>query len=233
MKLNNKNFSYLFSLFVLAQVLFACKQQDEMFRQYVQENGIVYPAKANKAIAMTGLMSVNIKWENTTRTVTSARIWWNNYEDSVIVNITPEIDTVRQNIELPEGIYTFIIRTFDKDENISVPVEVVGKSIGERFISDFFNRQILNYGSYGGANLTINWDEADVVKGAVYCELFYKDINNIEKTIRIPVTETITVIEDYKPDTPFKYCTFYKPEPKNPLLIFSTPYEEFEVQLSS
>ena len=230
MKRNNINFTYLFILFALVQVLFACKEQDEMFRQYVQENGIVYPAKADKAKAMSDLGSVNISWANSTHNVTSARIWWNNYGDSVIVNILPETDTVRQSIQLPEGIYSFIIRTFDKNGNASVSVEVIGKSIGDKYISNFFNRPIIHYESKGGPNLTVQWDEADVSKGAVYCELFYKDINNLEKTIRIPVTETITVIEDHKPGTPFKYCTFYKPEPENPL-VFPTPYQEFEVEV--
>ncbi|MDR3267607.1 MAG: hypothetical protein LBT83_00885 [Tannerella sp.] len=222
MKYNSIN---LGCLLILAMTFFACKEQDEMYRQYVTEGGKVYPCKAENAIANPGMGRVDISWPNTTRTVTAACIYWNNSQDSVWINISAQTDTVRQSIELPEGIYSFIIKTFDKNGNVSVPVEVIGRSIGDKYLSGFLNRLTANYKTKGGAQLSIDWEKADASNGALYCDVVYTATDNSEKTLRVLAFEMITEITDHKPGTALKYNTTYQPDPQDPLIV-TTPYKD-------
>jgi hypothetical protein len=210
----------------LSLAFFACKQQDEMYSQYVVEGGRVYPHKAENATVAPGIGRVEISWPNTTRTVTSACIYWNTGRDtSVCVDVTAQTDTVRRNIELPEGLYSFTIKTFDKDGNVSVPVEIIGRSMGDNYLSGFLNRMTTGYKTRGGAHLVIEWDAADLSRGALYCDVVYTATDNSEKTVRAPAGESATEIEDHKPGSAFKYNTTYRPDPQYPLEI-TTGYRE-------
>lgn len=223
-------FKLLVHTFMLALALFACREQDEMFRQYVTEGGIVYPCKAMEPNAFPGIGRVDLSWLNPTSTVTAACIWWNNYEDSVLVNVSAQMDTIRQSVTLPEGIYSFIIRTFDKDGNQSVPVEVIGRSIGDKYLSTFFVRPTIGYKTKGGGNLTIEWDDIEMDKGPLYSEVVYTATDGSEKTIQAPASDKTTVIDDYKLDAGFRYTTFYQPDPQNPLVV-NPPYREVTAAL--
>jgi hypothetical protein len=139
------------------------------------------------------------------------------------VEVTAEMDIVRKSIVLPEGIYSFIIRTFDKDGNISVPVEVIGRSIGDKYISGFLNRMAANYKTKGGSHLGIDWEDAD--NGTLYCEVVYTATDNTEKTVRALAADKTTEITDHKPETAFKYNTVYQPDPQDPLKI-TLPYKD-------
>ena len=203
---------------------YGCMEQDEMYRQYVPDGGIIYPCKAENAFTKPGIGRVYISWLNTTSTVTRAGIWWNDNADSTFVeNITAAMDTVTVSVEVPEGIYSFFIKTYDKHGNVSVPVEVIGRSIGSNYMSGFYHRTINGYRTKGANNLIISWDDADDSKGALTNEIIYTASDNTEKTLLISVSEKVTEIDDYKAGTEFKYNTSYQPDPEEDLII-STDY---------
>ncbi|MDR1668009.1 MAG: hypothetical protein LBS03_10050 [Bacteroidales bacterium] len=220
-----RNIVNLLIMLVMVQMFFSCRGQDEIYREYVTEGGIVYPGKP-VAVAKNRIGAVEIVWPNNDVTITEARIWWNNYADSVVVPVTADMDTVRKRIEMPvEGVYSFFIRTYDRYGNVSIVVEVIGRSIGDKYMENFFNRMTTGYKTSGGNNLQIEWDVADTEAGAVYCNLFYTAANGTEKTIRVPAAETATVLDDWKPGTSLRYNTVYKPDPENPIEI-ATSFRE-------
>lgn len=219
-----KNRGRVFLLLALMLVSFGCKDQDEMYKQYVTTGGITYPCKAENATAKPGIGKVYISWPNTTATVTKAGIWWNNYGDSIMVDIAAGTDTVSVSIDIKEGIYSFFIKTFDKNGNVSIPVEVIGRSIGDKYLSGFHNRSISGYKTKGLNSLIIGWDDADASKGALHNEIIYTATDNTEKLIRIPVSEKSTEINDHKAGTAFKYNTVYQPDPEEELIV-ATSYK--------
>lgn len=224
MRYRTKGCEYIFILIALMILFFECKDQDDLYGQYVTPGGIVYPNKADKATAKSGIGKVYIQWPNTTSTVTRAGIWWNNYNDSVIINILPGTDTVFVSLDVDEGIYSFFIKTFDKNNNVSVPVEVIGRSIGDKYMSEFHNRSITGYQTKGLNSLIIEWDDADVSKGALYSEVVYTAMDNIEKIHQVPTDEKVTEINDCKPGMSFKYNTTFQPDPEDDLIV-STEYK--------
>ena len=190
---------------------YGCKKQDDLCKQYVVEGGLAYPGKASNVKARSGRESVEISWLNIDPMVTSAKIFWNNYEDSVVVNIPAETDMVVQVIELPEGEYSFFIFTYDAKGNVSVPVEVFGRSIGDKYINSLRSRDITGIKTTGGRNLTIEWDKAGE---SPYLNLVYTATGNVEKTIQVKASEQVTTISDYLFGNSFRYSTVYKPDPQ-------------------
>lgn len=224
MRYRTKNSVCFFMLITLMIFFIGCKDQDELYRQYVTTGGIVYPSKAENATTKPGIDKVYIYWMNTTNTVTKAGIWWNNYNDSLMVNIPAGTDTVSVSVDVPEGIYSFFIKTFDKDNNVSIPVEVIGRSIGDKYLSGFHNRSVTGYRTKGLNSLIIEWDLPDYSRGVLYSEIVYMSMDNTEKTFRVLADENTTEISDYKAGTTFKYSTIYQPDPEEELTV-STVYK--------
>ena len=111
----------------------SCKRADSLYEEYLVPNGRSYPAKALNAEAYSGKERVVISWLNgTDPKIVKARISWNNYTAWEEIDITPSMNVIRKEINpLAENIYSFIIRTYDGEGNISVPVEVIGAVYGE------------------------------------------------------------------------------------------------------
>ena len=221
--IRNKN--YLFVLAIAAALFAGCKEQDELFRKYTVEDGKTYPGKASDVKVYSGKERVQICWDNTDPTVTHAFIFWNNYQDSLLVNIPEGTEKIEQWVNVPEGQYSFYIKTYDAKGNVSVPAEVFGRSIGSNYISSLTPRGIDFVTSTGGTNLTVQWFEAD--EEALYTDLIYTAVTeagNVEKTIRIDPSEPVTVIDDYLLSRTFRYNTVYKPN-KQTLDDFPTDFK--------
>jgi hypothetical protein len=212
-------------LLILVLAFFACKEQDIEYRQYVTENGRVYPGKAEGATASSGVGQVYISWPNTTRSVTEARIYWNNRLDSVRVNISAQTDTVRQTVDVPEGTYSFTIRTFDKNGNVSVPVEVIGRSYGDTYRSTLRNRTVSEI-TKEGADANISWLAAG--EDLVFTEVRYTDVNGEVKTIRVLPEESSVVCTSPKATAIlFEHRSLYLPP--NLIDTFYMEWEQVEI----
>src|SRR5688500_3937436 len=91
-------------VFLLLEVFTACEPIDSEYEKYVVPGGIIYTGKASSPMVHVGRNRVKISWlRGTDPTVTKARIFWNNYSDSVEVTIPPTGNIISKVIEgLPE-----------------------------------------------------------------------------------------------------------------------------------
>ena len=208
----------------------ACKKQDSIYEEYIVPNGLSYPAKAMDAIARPGKERIEISWKNgNDPKVVKARISWNNETEGVEVNVSPGVDSISRMIEpLEENTYSFMIRTYDADGNVSIPVEVIGEVYGELYENSLVNRPMKNaLFDADESCLYIEWSDADPTEIGI--DLDYTDINGDSRTLRIDNTETTSVIPDFKVGEPAFCTTLYKPD-SMAIDIFNTttvrvPYE--------
>lgn len=188
----------------------ACKEQDMMFREYTVDGGITYPAKAKDVEVYAGKERVQICWMNIDPTVTYAKIFWNNYQDSLLVDIPKGTDEVVQTVNVPEGEYSFIIITYDDKENMSIPVEIFGSSYGAMYEQSLVNRFLQSVEYTDDDELLLDWEDAR--EGEIGVQLEYVDVEGRSQTLLIPATETQTVIPDVLVSEPLYYTTMYKPD---------------------
>lgn len=209
-----KIYFYLNVLLVTLMLITACKEMDSTYLEFVVPGGKVYPGKAVMPTVNPGKNRIRISWlRGTDPSVNKARIFWNNYMDSVEVAITPAEDTVRVIIDnLPEEFYSFFIVTYDKAGNASVPVEVLGSVYGENYETRLLNRPvILAYLNMQG-NVFIQWGNADLSNGAFAQDIIYTNVAGETITKRSDIKESSSELLGFKLGTSFKYRTVFLPD---------------------
>lgn len=206
---------------------FSCQKMDDNYKEYVVPDGIIYPGKATSPFVAAGEKRVRVSWlRSVDPKVEKARIYWNNYTDSVALDITHDMDTIRYLIDnLEENTYTFIIKTFDAKGNVSIPVEVSGRAYGPIYQAGLFNRNIVEEIVSEDDGWGITWEKGDIDKGATFTELSFNDSKGENKTVITPIEDMGTVVTDFKGGE-YKYRTGYLPE-KGAIDVF---YSEYSVR---
>ncbi len=193
----------------------ACKDMDSSYKEYiVPNNGRTYPGKATNPVTYSGFNKAKITWlRGTDANVVKARIFWNNYTESVEVDIPSGVDTVSCLIEpLPEAPYSFIIHTYDAEGNKSVPVEVSCIVYGDQYLSRLLGRRIERAGYYNDGRLYIRWGAADITNGAIATELEYKDAAGNPVQLVIKPTEQVTERSSFEVGSGIRWRTVYVPD---------------------
>ncbi len=197
MKSQLKVVGYLF-LF-MSVCLSSCKDMHDIYAEHVVPNGSKYPGKIRSVVAHSGHNRVVLGWRNTKDpAVNKIRVFWNNYTDSVEMDISERQDSSSLSIEpLIEGNYNFVIHTYDWDMRRSVPLEVQGIVYGEVYSSYLSNSVIVEDKIVENEGLVINWGTPDVQNGMIGTRIVYRSSQGEEKSVIIPSTEKKTLISDF------------------------------------
>lgn len=205
---------YSIVLFITACAFSGCKKMDSTYKQFIVPGGLTYTGKITSPMAYAGHNRIKISWlKGSDPNVTMAKILWNNYTDSIEVNITPAADTISVIIDnLPENTYSFIIRTYDAKGTSSIPVEIMSGSYGEKYQAQLLNRPVNMTEIDATGTISIQWGNADISNGAVATEVKYTDNLGITKNQRFPTSESTSIIADLKPGTSYQYRTVFQPD---------------------
>lgn len=217
-------------MLVAAAAIAGCRKMDDNYKDYIVKGGIVYPGKPVSVSIYPGNNRARITWlRGTDPKVVKARIFWNNYTDSVELDIPEKTDTVKYTFQsLPEGDYTFNIRTYDEHYNSSVPVEISGRVFGDTYGATLLNRPVTANELAFSGTLKINWGTADTVNGAIGTEVRYTNAAGAETIARFDIGAPSSVITDYKPGTTYQFRTMYLPDS----LAIDTFYTAYEASRS-
>jgi hypothetical protein len=218
-----KNIVYIILIGIVAGFS-SCKSQTDIYEEYVVPNGLIYPGQALNPVAKPGDRRIEISWNRgTDPRVEKARIYWNNYTDSVEFAVAANVDIVSRIIEpIAENTYSFIIRTYDGEGNVSIPVEVLGTVYGEGYRGRLTNRPLKN-AFYDGLDLALSWGAANGTETGV--RLNWTDIRGESQTRTIDPSETETTLPDFDYSEPLSYSTAYLPDSMAIDLFYATPVE--------
>jgi len=209
---------------ILAMFLNACKDQTDVYEEYVIPGGRIYPGKVVEAVVHSGDERVVI---NATQPidpkVKEIRVFWNFYQDSVSYTVDANADMVEIEVpNLAEGSYSFVIRSYDDAGNVSVPVEVFGISYGDTYKSAITNRPLLSFSKIGESTLSLEFGNASISNGAFDTWVKYTNTDGEEAIAKIPVTEDSYLIEDFGSSP--SYATRFVPD-ETSVDTFVTDYE--------
>lgn len=202
----------IFIIFIGVILGFAsCDSQTDIYEKYVVPNGLIYPGPAQSPIAYPGDKRIKISWlRGTDPRVQKARIFWNNYTDSVELSVPAGIDTVSYTIaSIPENTYSFMVRTYDDEGNMSIPVEVLGTVYGDNYRNMLINR-LLKSTYYDGQDLKLNWGVAESSEVGIHVS--WTDTNGASQSVDVDRSETETVLPYFNLSKPLSYSTTYKPD---------------------
>ena len=212
-------------LFIMICAFSACTKMDSTYKNYVVPGGLTYSGKATSPKVFPGLNRVKITWlRGSDPSVTSAKVFWNNYLDSLIVPIPPTGDSISVIIDnLLEKPYAFVIRTYDGKGNRSIPVEVMGGSYGAKYQAHLLTQPVNSTLVNAKGKATIEWGAADISNGAYATEVKYTDTLGNIKTKSFPTNLKKSEIFDLKPNTTYQYRTMFRPDSSS-IDNFYTPY---------
>jgi len=222
--------AYITVLSLLFLVFSRCQKMDDSYKKYIVPGGLTYPQKVIKPVVHSGKNRVMVTWlKGTDPSVIKANIYWNNYTDSVAVDIPKDKDSISVVIDdLPEQQYTFQIVTFNSKGDRSVASEVLGNSFGDTYALGLLNRPINQIIDENGDTIHIIWGAADITGGAYMSEIDY--VNSAKDTVaaRFPVLADSSIITDIQKGTTFKYRTIFLPD-SLAIDTFYTAYQTMKV----
>ncbi|HBG41841.1 MAG TPA: hypothetical protein DDZ96_10180 [Porphyromonadaceae bacterium] len=194
-------------------VLLSCKDQDVMFKEYVVEGGISYLGSVSGLTSRIGFNRLEVNFNVVDMKTTKVGIYWNDYQDSVMVNIGKQ-KVIHQIIELPEGEYSLFVKSFDEKGNSSNAAELITRTVGNDYLVSLAHRGIKSKSTTFKDDLSIEWLNPDPVNGARFTNLIYTATDGKLKRLRVDNGTTFTSINDYKQGTTFKRVTYYSPDNK-------------------
>lgn len=205
--------TFTFLIIVIIFNITACKDMDSTFKEYLEGGEIKYVARVDTLIGYPGKNRVKLVWPiGRDSRVTYVQIFWNNYEDSLRVDINKEqvTDSAFVIIEgLEEAGHEFTLLTYDDIGNKSVKANVYVEVYGEIYISTLLNRKVRDT-EVGNNSICIDFYPASLYVKNTLVE--YSTKNNTIKTLLLEAAEQVICLPDYKPNTQIKFFTTYIPE---------------------
>ena len=202
---------YLLFIFISILGFSACKEMDSEYKEFLIPNGKVYPQKADSLKTFPGNNKLRLQWlKPKSPRVIYSWIYWNNYQDSMKVDYSQEVDTIIVDIlNLQEITYTFYIKNYDVDGNVSIPSEGVGTPYGDNYFITANDRTYTSATRSTDMIGTINWGPKTL--DLIYTEIKYQNSAGTYKTIRVLPSESTSIIPDIKPGVNFEYRSIFVP----------------------
>jgi hypothetical protein len=221
----SKNINIALILFVSAVTILSCSKWDD-YKKYTANGETIYTGKMDSVkiypgrlrVKMTGLLPADPK-------ITRCKITWNEGKDSVVYPITKGtgIDSFKQIMNVPEGVTSFKIQTFDATGNGSLIVNATGIAYGPKYESGLSNRPVARAELLTNGNAEITWDSFDTTSGAKATIISYTTNSNTTASVTVPLNQTVTSLPDFKGGTSISLITRYLPVPAVIDTFYSAP----------
>jgi hypothetical protein len=186
---------------ILTLGMFACQDQTDIYEEFVKSSSNkIYPGKVLNPVSYSG--KNRIKLEVLTPgdpSVKEIRVFWNFFTDFISVPVTETNKLMEIFVDnIPESTYSFVIKTYDNQGNVSVPVEVFGNSYGVNYEKLISNRVLISaVPNVDAGTLTLKFGDADISNGAVETWVRYTDASNNEVISILPANESTIVLDNY------------------------------------
>jgi len=210
-------------------VLSSCKKMEDTYRQFFEDGETIYIGKADSVVASGGNERIEVSWLLLSDPkVSSYKLYWNNYQDSVVgeVTKTSSVDTIRVLLEhMKEGLHHFEIIMYDKLGNHSIPSRVSGRAYGEQYRNYLVNRIFKEPRRVDGTDLELGWVPAEAE--LLFTEIEYINTDNEEIRHIVNPDAELDTLKKFPMNGTFRVLSAYKPEPLA-LDTFYSPTEEFK-----
>lgn len=200
--------SYLFYAFLLI-VSFnftSCDEMDDIQKQYADEEEIIYLGKVDSVEVIPGFGRAKLTWElSADPRIERVRVYWGNNQESIVKEFNRELSGVVKDsliIEnLPEGNYTFELRSESDQYNPSLPTFASGSVWGPNRGDDLGKRSISSFDlDHSNSTYTLKFTPVQKVSAEdsmVFSELTYMNTAGSETTIRVNPDSLEVILEEF------------------------------------
>lgn len=219
--------------FLIAMPLFmlwiaSCDDMNSIHQKYYDWGEDIYTGVVDSLKAYGGYERVKFDWElNADPRITKTVIFWNQREDSVVMNInrmqSGRLQMTYQLENLSEGDYIFEFITRDDKGHFSMSKEVVVQIYGESYAQMLRNRQVSSISHREDGSMFIQWNPISNVE-MQYVTIKY-ETHGVEQSLRVENDDTETVLTGLDTGDKIRVSTTYLPE--DALDELHSPYIEY------
>ena len=213
---NIKITGYNFCMLLLI-ILSSCSKIDGYKTKYTAGGQIVYPGKMDSVKVFSGKNRVKVTGLFTSDPkIVKYRVFWNSRQDSIEVPIKRTMGVDSANVfisNLPEGLMSFEIRTYDATGHASIPVNISASVYGALYQSSLSNRGIVKTALELNGSVTINWSDVNADAGMQKLDIMYFDKNAQmhDTLITSAPTELTTSLPNFQQGSYFSYNASFLP----------------------
>jgi hypothetical protein len=225
-----KNIFQLSSALLLTVILFCCKKSDTDFRDFLQDQEIIYPGTPVASNYRPGNKRIMLLWKpSPDPSITKYVVYWNNKADSVVIPSTGT-DTVKVLIpNLDEYVYAFTIHSYDAAGNRSIPLVINNAKVyGPLYNGGLLNRAYdatTPYVVNPNGSVQLNFNTPDTIN--ITTSVRYTNLaGNIVELQLAPGNNSI-LLPDYKTGTIVRYRSSYIPVLNAIDTFYVTAYSDF------
>ncbi|MET0637328.1 MAG: DUF4998 domain-containing protein [Chitinophagaceae bacterium] len=199
--------------------LFGCTQKPDDFRDFLNDEEILYPGAILNSFVRPGNERLGIGWSpSPDPSITHYRVYWNNRRDSIDVPASSHspADTIFTIINnLQEYNYSFFVYSLDAKGNQSVPIEISNARVyGNAYRQSLMNRAINLSDPYDllndeGNEITLKFLQADTANTVTFIR--YINTADVPTEITLSPTQNSITLNDFKYGTKVAYQSVYKP----------------------
>lgn len=188
----------------------ACSKMDE-YKKYTIGKERYYPQRIDSAKVLSGRQRVILTGVLADPNVSAIKIYWNLDHDSLEFEVGPGSAgrSIKKEIRLPEGFYHFVIFTYDRLGNRSVPVTITGNSF-DSIYQNSINERKLKQAGLDGDNAVLEWYDAVSPLGGV--KVLYTDASGENRTVIGTNAMNKTILANFNPGASFQYTTWDLPD---------------------
>lgn len=219
------------STLILLLILFgtSCENFMDIHKEYIKDGEIIYAPKADSIQFIAGKGRVMFAfWLENSPNVKTVDLYWNARKDSVIIPVSPTsgLDSFYVTIpDLPEGAYTFDVKTTDNFGHPSLYLTAFGNSYGDFYQSSLANRRVKSVELTEDAkDGIINWFSA--LDGMIWTDIRYTMKDGKTNTVRINSKSQSIICPNLKPGSKFEYSSAFIPEELS-IDTFTVDWEQY------
>jgi len=230
---------YKINIFYIAALLVfiasACSKIGDYRSKYMSGGAIIYSGKMDSVKILSGRNRVMVTGLFTSDpNIVKYRVFWNGNKDSIEVPVkrTSGVDTAKVIINnLPEGLMSFEIRTYDAENHSSVPIDTAANVYGTLYQSSLVNRAITDASMQNNGSALISWADVNKEAGIQSMEIRYQDSNNVmhDTLIKSVLSDATTKLPIFKVGNAISYSTAYLPN-ATAIDTFYVPYQTHTVK---
>ena len=136
---------YIILISLLALVAASCAKQDTVYKEFIKDGGLIYPAKPLNITAERGYQRIVLKWDiPMDPSIRTAKLFWDNYTFEKEFNYSEYPSGVIEAVidGLEDRSYTFDIVNFDSDGNRSLEAEITTSPFAESWLVSHAERSV-------------------------------------------------------------------------------------------
>lgn len=201
---------YLAGCLSLFSVLCSCTKMNDTQEKYLDWGEKIYAAKIDSAVVFSGINRQMIHIYYSSPRIASGKIVYNLNQDTVDFAI-PEDGTghfVLEIKDLEETEYNYLIYTYDKQGNSSLPIEATGKVYGDLYKKYLVAKKLEGIDSVGGFYIRTKG-----ATDAVGIRVAYTNLDGKKQLRLLPVVSNQSAgLTDALPGSEFSFTTVYCPD---------------------